>query len=520
MPNEFAITAAANTIHLDDRHGETTFTVFNASGRPLRGRAQLTSETPNVASWLSLTGEPTRDFAVAGTQQYSVNIDIPPDTPPGSYPFRLDMIGVENPDEEYTRGPVVTFEAPAPTETNKPFPWWIILIVVGVVAVIGLVLFLLLRNPNVEVPSVPQGSTIAEATTLLGDEGLEVGEIRPVIDDDVPEGEVVGTDPAGGEEVAKGTTVDLLVSAGPETVRLPDVDDRTESDARRLLEEACEPEPCVTVTVNRENHPTVDEGRVISTDPAGNSEVPIGSEVTMVISEGPAEETIDLVPTDDVYWDPPGTLYVINQVPDFTHGPLLQLWRAPGETTSSSTSIIAKIAPEDVLEASSADLLEDLEIVKPSDNLLFPLPQPTLPPAATLGPPPIFGPQGPGLVTIRFDMNAIPSGADIVRAELNLYMEEAETTGLTVNARPATASWSEADPQKPTCDTSNAVSKPVPVDPGWNTWDVTALARDHYADAGTNYGYCLTVDQVGRRTFTSREGPSTQRPTLTVTYRP
>lgn len=525
MPNEFAITAAANTMQLDDRHGETTFTVSNASGRTLRGRAQLTSEAPDVASWLSLTGEPTREFAVAGTQQYAVHIDIPPEAPPGSYPFRLDMIGVENPDEEYTRGPVVTFEAPPPAEVKKPFPWWIILIVLGVVAFIGIVLALLLRNPNVEVPSVPQGATIAEATEILNEAGLEVGSLRPTTSGDVAEGDVIDTDPPAGEEITKGSPVDLLVSSGPETVRLPDVDDRTETDATRLLEEACQPEPCVNVVVSQENHPTVDEGRVIRTEPAGNSRVPIGSEVAMFISEGPAEETMDLVPTDDVYWDPPGTLYVLGSVPDFTHGPLLQLWRAPSKTAMSgevavAESIVAEIAPEDVIKAPTEELLEELDIVELSDNLLMPVPQPTLPPAATLSPPIFFGPNGPGLVAIRFDMNAIPTGVEIVQAELHLYMEEAETTGLTANARLATTVWSEGDPQKPSCDEDNQISTAVPVDPGWNTWDVTTFAGGHYEEAGANYGYCIILDKVGRRTFTSREGPSTQRPYLTVTYRP
>lgn len=135
MPGPFAITAVTNSVGLDaNRRGTASFTVFNASGRPVRGRAQLVSEDPAAAAWLTLDGEPERDLPIADTEQYTVQIAVPPDAPAGSYPFRLDMVGVENPDEDYTAGPTVTFVVPEPAP-KKPFPWWILLVIGGVLVV-------------------------------------------------------------------------------------------------------------------------------------------------------------------------------------------------------------------------------------------------------------------------------------------------------------------------------------------------------------------------------------------------
>lgn len=132
MSSPFAITAATNGVRLDaNRRGEAAFTVFNASGRPIRARARLVPDDPVATAWLTLEGESERDLAIAGTEQYAVQIAVPRDAPAGSYPFRLDAVGVENPDEDYTAGPTVTFEVPEPESSKSPFPWWILLIVAG-----------------------------------------------------------------------------------------------------------------------------------------------------------------------------------------------------------------------------------------------------------------------------------------------------------------------------------------------------------------------------------------------------
>ncbi len=216
MPEPFTITATSNSIPLDPhRQGDTSFTVFNASGRPIRGQALLRSEDPAAEAWLSIAGEVERDFEIAAAQQMTVRIAVPPDAPAGLYPFRLDMVGTENPDEDYSRGPTVAFAVPEPeAEPEKtPFPWWIVAATAGVLVVGGIIAAILLWPRNTHVPRV-RGFTIAEATEEIEDARLQVAsETREAFSDEIAEGLVVGTEPSAREEVRRRTEVTLIVSS-------------------------------------------------------------------------------------------------------------------------------------------------------------------------------------------------------------------------------------------------------------------------------------------------------------------
>jgi len=140
MPSSFAITTAANSAPLDgNRQGQVVFTVSNTSVRAVRGRARVTPDNAAAATWFTLAGGAERDFSVNGTQQYTLQIAVPPTTAAGNYTVRLDMVGVDNPDEDFTQGPSVTIAVPAPLPVKKPFPWWIIA-VAAVVLILAIVL--------------------------------------------------------------------------------------------------------------------------------------------------------------------------------------------------------------------------------------------------------------------------------------------------------------------------------------------------------------------------------------------
>ncbi|MPZ48137.1 MAG: hypothetical protein GEU75_02300 [Dehalococcoidia bacterium] len=166
----FAVTAAANSVRLDDKQSAvTTFTVSNASGRTLTGRAQLRTDQPAALPWLSVVGEPERVFPPNEAVQYSVNIAVPPGSPAGAYSFSLDMIGVENPDEMFSMGPPVSIEVKQVEVVKKELPsWWWMPVAAGVVLLIGGVLaFVVLRGDDA--PREPVSGTITLATSSVVD---------------------------------------------------------------------------------------------------------------------------------------------------------------------------------------------------------------------------------------------------------------------------------------------------------------------------------------------------------------
>jgi len=165
MPNPFTITTAADSVRLDSQgRGSTTFTVSNRSGQPRRGRARPVPSSPEQASWLSVDGEAERSFSPDGTQQYTVRVASPPGAPTGRYTFGLDVVSVENPDEEWSQGPKVSFEIPAtPSPKKKPFPWWILAVVAALLLVGGVVFWLLSRDGK------PKDSPEPQKAGLLGE---------------------------------------------------------------------------------------------------------------------------------------------------------------------------------------------------------------------------------------------------------------------------------------------------------------------------------------------------------------
>jgi len=121
MARVFDVTAASDSVRLDaSGSGETSFTVSNVSGRPLRGRVKLMPQDPASKTWLTVVGESERDFPAGGTQQFAVKVKVPPGTPAGKRTFRLDALSVQNPDEDYTQGPSAAISVDLTPPPTKP----------------------------------------------------------------------------------------------------------------------------------------------------------------------------------------------------------------------------------------------------------------------------------------------------------------------------------------------------------------------------------------------------------------
>ena len=140
MSGIFAITAASQRVQLDEqRRAEVAFTVSNRSGCAMRARLLIRPQDGTATAWLALEGELERELAVDGTEQICVQVAIPADAPAGSYAFRLDVVGVANPDEHVSAGQWVGLVVPpAQPPRRGGFPWWLLLVAAGLAALVGL----------------------------------------------------------------------------------------------------------------------------------------------------------------------------------------------------------------------------------------------------------------------------------------------------------------------------------------------------------------------------------------------
>lgn len=137
MARVFSITTAATALQLDVQgRSECSFTVTNVSGRALRGRAELRATNAAHQGWLTITGDPERDYPPNGTQQIAVRVAVPAGSPAGKSGFRLDVVSTENSDEDFAEGPTMAFDV-APPAPRKPFPWWIVAAAAALVLIVG-----------------------------------------------------------------------------------------------------------------------------------------------------------------------------------------------------------------------------------------------------------------------------------------------------------------------------------------------------------------------------------------------
>src|SRR6478672_6230006 len=178
MPTRiFAITAARETVTLDkEGRAEVSFTASNTGSKSIAGRAKLVPLGLAKAAWLSLEGEQERNFAKGEAHQLTVHIAVPPGTPVGKYSFRLNIISVENPDDEFTEGPSVSFEVKELTVAQAParkFPWWIVAVAAVVVLGAGIIIWLLLPE-KVKMPKIV-GMPFEEAVNSLNTAKLKIG---------------------------------------------------------------------------------------------------------------------------------------------------------------------------------------------------------------------------------------------------------------------------------------------------------------------------------------------------------
>ncbi|HBT95422.1 MAG TPA: hypothetical protein DEB24_04735, partial [Coriobacteriia bacterium] len=172
------------------------------------------------------------------------------------------------------------------------------LIIIGIVATVAAlaiiiaILFAVLNGggEKVEVPNVV-GMTQAEAQADLESRGFKLGTITMEVSTTVAQGQVISSDPSYKAKVSPGTTVNLVVSSGPEPpkkVKVPDLRGRTLSQARQDLEAL----KLVPQLGEERFDADIPVGSVCAQDVAAGTELEEGQKVTYHPSKG--KETVGI----------------------------------------------------------------------------------------------------------------------------------------------------------------------------------------------------------------------------------
>lgn len=159
--------------------------------------------------------------------------------------------------------------------------------------------------------AVPDG--LAGVSSEAAVDAVSAAGLDPVVvenyDDDVAEGLVVGTDPAGGTRLAEGEEVSVIVSRGVETITVPQgLVGAPEDDVAAALEGA----GLVVGEVTRE-YSALPEGDVVSLSADEGTELPRGTAVDLTVSRGP-----DMLAVPDVIGDSPEDARTVLEDAGFT----------------------------------------------------------------------------------------------------------------------------------------------------------------------------------------------------------
>jgi serine/threonine-protein kinase len=139
-------------------------------------------------------------------------------------------------------------------------------------------------KPKVKVPSI-KGQTEDDAKSTLQNAGLTAGATDKKPSTTVPKGEVMGSDPAVGTSVDKGSTVTLIVSSGPGKTLVPNEVGKPLDQAKADLRSHG-----FRVQVNYADVPPGQpDGQVVQQAPSDGETANRGSTVTLTVTRSPQQ---------------------------------------------------------------------------------------------------------------------------------------------------------------------------------------------------------------------------------------
>ncbi len=132
--------------------------------------------------------------------------------------------------------------------------------------------------------------TEAQARDRLEEAGLDVGKVERAHSNTFRRGTVITTEPKSGARIRHNDAVKLVVSLGPETVNVPDLQGYKLDKARAVLKDSGLEPGMKTETFDDD----VPKGFVISSDPGDGTKVRSGSAVALTVSKGSPVDVPDV----------------------------------------------------------------------------------------------------------------------------------------------------------------------------------------------------------------------------------
>ena len=158
--------------------------------------------------------------------------------------------------------------------------------IVALLVIIGIVFMINSHKHTGNTVSVPDFTTTSNISEARVEEQLKALGLKLDAREDTtssqPRGTVTKQNPKGGKKVAKGSTVSVWFSTGPQSVSVPDVSKHTQEEAKEILEAAGFKVGNVTTI----DSATVAKDRVVKTNPAARSKQTKGTIISLYISSG------------------------------------------------------------------------------------------------------------------------------------------------------------------------------------------------------------------------------------------
>jgi eukaryotic-like serine/threonine-protein kinase len=126
------------------------------------------------------------------------------------------------------------------------------------------------------------GKTVSQAARLLRSRGLELGDQSKKPSDTMDKDLIISFEPPSTTRVNPGTKVNVVLSTGPQAVKVPDLSGKSQEEAKQALEDVGLKLGEVTeVDTDPEN-----AGKVVASSPAADESVAPGSQVAVEVASG------------------------------------------------------------------------------------------------------------------------------------------------------------------------------------------------------------------------------------------